>query len=238
MIIRKIFSVVLILGICNFGFTPVIARDFDVEPETLQEFLKTTEEIKIAYNWTEQPSAQGINSSIMLSAKTPVTLRATETIKSSEIKSGDTVSFAVHTDVVNSEGLVIISAGTPASAEIIFSKKKGLVGRPGVIQISNFHTTTINGTYVPLMATMQEEPESYMASYIILSVFVCPLFLFIPGKDAAINQGKTQIAYTSSAVFMDKTEVENHQKHVIKTVPVEIQHKKKYSYQNPDIIVE
>lgn len=236
--IKKIFSIFLILGFSCLGFQPVIARDFNIEPETLQEFLKTTEEIKIAYNWDEQPQRQSVNSAILLAARTPVTLRAVEDIKSSKIKSGDTVSFVVHYDVVNAEGMVIIKAGTPASAEIIFSKKRGIVGRPGVLQISNFHTTTVNGTYIPLMATMNDEPESYMASYIILSVFVCPVFLFIPGKDATINQGKTQVAYTNSHIYIDKSEIERFQNNIIQSAPLITKPTKRYSYQTPNITVE
>lgn len=199
--------ILVVFGV--FTFQPVLARDFSIEPETLQEFLKTTEEIKIAYSWDKQSTQRGLDSTVILPAGTPITVRALSTIKSSEIKSGDTVNFTVNSDVRTREGYVIVKAGTAVSAEIIFSKAKGKVGKSGNIQISNFHTTTIDGSYVPLSATLSSEPEDNLVTSILLSVFICPLFLLMEGEDAAIHAGKTQISYTHSDVYVNKNDLIN-----------------------------
>ena len=157
--LKKQIAVFMTIVLTMFCFQPVFAREFYIEPETLQEFLKTTEEIKVAYNWDNKMPSAGIDSTVILPAGTPITIRALSTVKSSEIKSGDSVNFTVHSDVRTKDGYIIIKAGTPVSAQIIFSKPKGKIGKSGNIQISNFHTTTVDGSYVALSATLSSEPE-------------------------------------------------------------------------------
>ena len=169
---KKITTFILIaFGILQFQ--PIFAKTFEIEEGTLQEFLKTTEDIKVAYNWTQVNTNRSLGQTIILPAGTPITIRSLSTIKSSEIKSGDIVKFTVNSDVKNREGYTIIKAGADVSAEIVFSKEKGKIGKSGILKISNFHTRAVDGSYIPLSATLSSEPEDNMVTSILLSVLSC-----------------------------------------------------------------
>ena len=137
-----------------------------------------------------------------IAAHTPIVIRCTETISTKDVVSGGEVNFAVVNDIKDSNGNILIKGGTPVTAQISFSKTKGMIGRSGEVTITDFHTTAVDGTYVPLSGSVSARPDDKMTMSIVLSVLICPLFLLIKGDDAQVPAGTTKTAYTISEVHI------------------------------------
>ena len=129
-------------------------------------------------------------------------MRCTETISTRDIVSGGEVNFAVVNDVKDASGNILIKAGSPVTAQISFVKTKGMIGRSGEVTVTDFHTTAVDGTYVPLSGSVSARPDDKMTLSIVLSVLVCPLFLLLKGDDAQVPAGTTKTAYTISEVHI------------------------------------
>lgn len=230
--IKKQITTLLLILFGMLQFQPMYSKTFDVSEESLQEFLKTTEDIKLTYNWSSYDTNRGFEQTVVLPSGTPVSLRALTTVKSSEIKSGDIIKFTVNSDVKTKDGYTVIKAGSDVSAEIIFSRENGKIGKSGMLQISNFHTKAADGSYIPLAATLSDNPDDEMIKSILLSVFICPLFLLMEGKEAVINAGRTQIAYTHSDIYINKNAlIKEKNKPQQRTNP-------QYSITTPNITIE
>ena len=174
-----------------------VEQDNKQNQETLKDFLKNTEKIDAKYTYPSMPSQQNSTPKVVLSAHTPVTLRNLYNISTDNIISGASVDFAVLTDVRDRFGNTIIKAGTPATAQIIFAKQTGdNLGKAGKLEISDFHTRTVDGRYVPLSGSISSQGEDRKVLSIVLSVLICPLFLLMDGDSAEIPAGATKTAYT------------------------------------------
>ena len=173
--------------------------------ETLKDFLKTTENITAAYVYPSMKLSSAEKGKTVLPAHTPVIMRCNETISTSDFVSGSSVSFTVVNDVKDAKGLVLIKAGTPVSAQVVFAKNKGMIGQSGKITISDFHTTAVDGTYIPLSCSISMAANSRMTTSIVLSVFICILFLLMQGEEASVAAGTTKTAYTAAETYIKAT---------------------------------
>ena len=77
-----------------------------------------------------------------------------------------------------------------------------MIGRSGEVTVTDFHTTAVDGTYVPLSGSVSARPDDKMTMSIVLSVLICPLFLLMKGEDAQVPAGSTKTAYTISEVHI------------------------------------
>ena len=77
----------------------------------------------------------------------------------------------------------------------------------GKLTISDFHTTAIDGTYIPLSGTVSSNPEDKMVLSIVLSVFVCPLFLLLKGGEGSLPAGKIKTAYTITDISVNTNRI-------------------------------
>lgn len=80
-----------------------------------------------------------------------------------------------------------------------------MMGKSGEITVSDFHTTAVDGTYIPLSATVSAKPDDKMVTSIVLSVHICPLFLLMKGEEAQLNSGATKTAYTVLDTYIKTT---------------------------------
>ena len=138
----------------------------------------------------------------VISAHTPIVIRCSETISTKDVVNGGEVNFSVVNDVKDSSGNILIKSGTPVTAQISFAKSKGLIGRSGEVTITDFHTTAVDGTYVPLSGSVSAKPDDSMVLSIVLSVLICPLFLLMKGDEAQVLVGTTKTAYTVADVYV------------------------------------
>ncbi len=205
MLIKKSISLVLLFIFTVFIASPLAVAEPSSPDISLAEFLKTTDEIKAGYAYPSiKLTSAGVGKAV-LKAHTPIVIRCTETISTKDIVNGGTVYFAVVADVKNSNGTTLIKAGTPVTAQISFSKNNGMIGRSGELTVSNFHTTAVDGSHVPLSGTLSSSPDDKMTLSIALSVIICPLFLLLKGDEARLHAGATKTAYTIVDTYIKTT---------------------------------
>ena len=201
--IKKTIASFLLLAFCSVFSAPTTGiATASTDTETLYDFIKNTKEITASYTYPSMKLAAAGAGKSTLAAHTPIIIRCTETISTRDIVSGGEVNFAVVNDVKDASGNILIKAGSPVTAQISFVKTKGMIGRSGEVTVTDFHTTAVDGTYVPLSGSVSARPDDKMTLSIVLSVLVCPLFLLLKGDDAQVPAGTTKTAYTISEVHI------------------------------------
>lgn len=204
MVIKKAISLLLIGSFLAIGASPLSAATSESQM-SLQEFLKTTEDISASYTYPSMTLAANASGKSTLAAHTPIMIRCEETITTKDVVSGSTVNFSVVSDVKDSSGNVLIKAGTAVTAQISFAKDKGMIGKSGQLTVSDFHTTAVDGTYIPLSGSVSANPDDKMTLSIVLSVLICPLFLLMKGEEARMTAGTTKTAYTIVETYINAT---------------------------------
>jgi hypothetical protein len=200
--IKKAVTSFLLVSFFTLFASPICAEVPQKKDQNLYEFLKNTEEVSAEYSYPSMKIASAEAGQVKLPAHTPIVIRCDETITTSNIVSGGTVKFSVVGDVRSNDGKVLTSSGTPVSATISFASQKGMIGKSGTVTINDFHTNTVDGSYVPLSSSVSANPDDKMTLSIVLSVLVCPLFLLMKGDDAQVPAGTTKTAYTVSDVYV------------------------------------
>ncbi len=148
-------------------------------------------------NFSSPISALAAN--LTIKEGTPVALRLEKSINSDTVYVGDPVDLVVARDVkVN--GKVVISQGTRTGGEVAFVEEKGLIGKPGKIMITVRSTTAVDGTEVPLRATVTREGKSKQTLAIILGIVLCLFILLMKGESAVIPAGYEIKAYVDYSV--------------------------------------
>ena len=185
--VKKIVASFLTLSFMSL-FTAPLSTEVSAQTDnmSLAEFLKTTDKIEASYSYPSMRISANETGKSKLSAQTPVIIASVEEISTENIKSGDVVNFKIANDVNDTNGNILIKAGTPVSAKITFVKSKLRIGRSGEITISDFNTKAVDGTYVPLSGTVSEKAHNKMTLSIVLSAVICPLFLLMRGKEAVL----------------------------------------------------
>ena len=174
----------------------------NLNEQTLYDFMKNTDEITGKYVYPSMKLTSSSSGKSVISAHTPIVIRCSETISTKDVVNGGEVNFSVVNDVKDSSGNILIKSGTPVTAQISFAKSKGLIGRSGEVTITDFHTTAVDGTYVPLSGSVSAKPDDSMVLSIVLSVLICPLFLLMKGDEAQVLVGTTKTAYTVADVYV------------------------------------
>lgn len=195
---KKILSLLMICSFIAISNTPLFADDIN---DSLHNFINTTENIQAKYEYPSMKLLVASEHKTTLSAHTPVVIINNSTISTQDIVSGDKVSFSVLNDVTDKNNKVLIKSGAPVEANILFEKTDRL-GKSGKITITDFHTTAVDGSYVPLSSTISVAPEDKEILSITLSVLICPLFMLMKGKHAQVPEGFTKTVYTFSDVYI------------------------------------
>jgi hypothetical protein len=171
--------------------------------DTLLDYLKQHPNATLEYVY---PKAQQVASAPVANAKTmplpsgmPVNIRILDTLSSQELAVGDTIRFSVLNDVIK-DGVVLIKAGSMGKATLSVAKKAGYIGRGGKVILSDFSVDAVDGTLIPLTATLQNEGDDKLVASVVLSVLLCPLFLLMKGEQAVLPAGTQKTVYTSAEV--------------------------------------
>lgn len=200
--LKKLISLGLVFSFLTLSVAPLSAET-PTGQESLYEFVKTTKNIKASYKYPSMKLVSNAPGKISLAPHTPIIIRCEETIRTKDVVSGGTVNFSVLNDVKSSNGTILIKAGAPVTAQISFARDKGMIGRSGELTVSDFHTTAVDGTYIPLSGSVSANPDDKMTLSIVLSVLICPLFLLMKGEDAQLPAGSTKTAYTITETFIN-----------------------------------
>ena len=205
--VKKIISSFLVISLMTFFVAPISAESSIKGKQNLYSFIKNTDKITARYAYPSMKLASASIGQEKLPAHTPIIIRCNETITTRDVVDGGTVNFSVLSDVKSQDGNILISAGTPVTATISFSSPKGMIGKSGTITINDFHTTAVDGSYIPLSSSISARPDDKLATSIVLSVLICPLFLLMKGEDAQVPAGTTKTAYTVSDAYVKVTKL-------------------------------
>ena len=201
--IKKSIASLLVVSFMSLFTTP-LSNGVSAESEqmSLADFIRTTDEVKASYSYPSMIASSNATGKSTLAAHTPIVIRCVDTITTKDIVSGGTVNFAVVADVKDGNGNILIRAGAPVTAQISFSKSKGMIGRSGEVTVTDFSTTAVDGTYIPLSGSVSARPDDKMTMSIVLSVLICPLFLLMKGEEAQVSAGTQKTAYTVTDVYI------------------------------------
>jgi len=139
---------------------------------------------------------------VKLANGTPVILRLTEEVSTKTKNVNEVVNFEVARDVTI-DGKIVIKSGTPATATVISSEQKGMVGKAGKIQLSLEATKTVDGQRVALRSIVTQGGKDEQATALAGGIICCPLFLLMKGKEATIATGTEVKAYTETDMTID-----------------------------------
>lgn len=201
--IKKTIASFLLVSMMSLVGSPLATTaQATTDNMSLYNFIKTTENVQASYKYPSMKLSANTADKVVLPAHTPIMIRCTETISTKDVVSGGTVNFAILSDVKDNNGNILIKAGTPVTAEITFAKAKGMIGKSGEVTVNDFHTTAVDGSYIPLSGSVSAKPDDKMTMSIVLSVLICPLFLLMKGDEAQVLRGTTKTAYTVSDVYI------------------------------------
>lgn len=197
---KKLISLLLIISLITF----YLSSKTNAQDESLYSFLSSNKNINAYFVYPSYTAADDKTGKSHLAAHYPVIIRNINPINTKSINSGDTVFFSTVKDIKDESGNILILKGSTVSATIFFTKK-GFIGKSAELSISDFHTIAVDGTYIPLSSTIAVNPDDKMVASIVLSLFICPLFLLMKGKDAELPAMTTKTIYTMYDTYI-KTE--------------------------------
>lgn len=198
---KKSIASLLVCLLAFWHFMPCVQANAQ-KADNLYNFIKDKKEVLVRFDYPSYKIAAAASENprqVTLPAGTPVIIKNLDTINSSAITTGSTVSFTVVQDV-KVDNKVVIKAGSIADAQISYNKRKNYAGIAGEVVVSDFSVHAVDGTYVPLRATLSARGEDKVGLSVGLGFFLCFLFLLIKGEDAVIPAGTTKTVYSMSDI--------------------------------------
>jgi len=142
---------------------------------------------------------------------TPIKLRLSQTMSSSDAKTGQEVPFEVVEDV-KVDDVVVLPKGATAIGTVTEANPKKSMGRGGKLNISISYARLANQEKAALRATQENKGGGHvgamtgaMVATAIVFFPAAPLFLFVHGKDITIPQGTEITAFVDGDMHLDMT---------------------------------
>jgi hypothetical protein len=140
---------------------------------------------------------------------TPVKLRLSQTISSSDAKVGQEIPFEVIEDV-KVEDVVVLPKGATAIGTVTEANPKKSMGRGGKLNMSITYARLADQEKATLRAVKDSKGGGHvgamtgaMVATSIVFFPAAPLFLFIHGKDITIPQGTEVTAFVQGDMHLD-----------------------------------
>lgn len=148
--------------------------------------------------------AQKLNSKkIELSSGTKIKLELAEELSSKKAEEGDEVVYFVAEDVVTPNKETLIKKGARAIGKVTEAKRARTLGRKGKLEFTVEEVEAVDGTKVPLRATVNKDGKSRGATMVAVTALVSVFGLFIKGKNVTIKQGTVVDAYVDDSVVIE-----------------------------------
>ena len=142
---------------------------------------------------------------------TPVKLRLSQTISSSNTRVGQEIPFEVVEDI-SVDQVVVLPKGATAIATVTTAEHKKTMGRAGKLDISISYARLKDQEKVALRAIQENKGGGHVGATtgaVVATAIVffpaAPLFLFIHGKDVTIPQGTEITAFVEGDMHLDMT---------------------------------
>jgi PEGA domain len=140
---------------------------------------------------------------------TPVKLRLSQSISSSDAKVGQEVPFEVVEDV-KVDDAIVLAKGATAIANVTEADHKKSMGRAGKLNIVISYARLADNEKISLRAVKEAKGGGHvgamtgaMVATSIVFFPAAPLFLFIHGKDITIPQGTEITAFVEGNMHLD-----------------------------------
>ncbi len=133
------------------------------------------------------------NDTITIPEGTEVRIRFNEKLSSETSIEGDVFSIQVEDDV-ELDGKTVILAGSRGKGEVTSARKKGFVGKAGELNICLTHIK-VGDKKVRIRANKSKVGDSKLGTSVALTLILGPLGLLKRGKDIAITEGQTILAF-------------------------------------------
>ncbi|HZQ55490.1 MAG TPA: hypothetical protein VFB14_25050 [Bryobacteraceae bacterium] len=150
---------------------------------------------------------------LVLHDGTPVRLRLTRNLSSSDTVAGTNVDFDVIEDVKVAD-LIVIARGAKAIGTITDAEHKKRVARGGKVNVTIDFARLVNGDKVALRAVKEASGGGHtggMTAGMVATAVVfwpaAPFFLFMHGKDANIPEGTEITAFTQGELKLDRAKL-------------------------------
>jgi hypothetical protein len=161
------------------------------------------------------PAPQSINpasppESLLLPDGTPVKMRLTHNVSSTQAKVGDTVEFEVLSDV-SVGNCLLVKRGTLATGTVVLAEKKKMMARGGRLGITVDSVSLLGGGTVALRGA--QEKGAGHANFVAMTagmiatavVFLpaTPVFLLMHGSEVTIPKGTAITAFVEGDIKLD-----------------------------------
>jgi len=148
-------------------------------------------------------------SRVTLKASTPVQLRFTRAIASSQVIAGDKVDLEVTADV-RVGNLIVIPKYSLAQAIVTIAQAKRTMARGGYMELKIETVRLGNGETAPLRMTEDVKGGGHkgtmIAGMVVVGIVDSPaaqLFMYVQGKDAVIPRNAEVTAYVNGDDLLD-----------------------------------
>jgi hypothetical protein len=143
---------------------------------------------------------KAIPAMLVLPEGTDVPLAFDEDISSKTAAEGDSVAFVLADDIKVGD-VVVAKAGGKAFGEVTNSKKSGMMGKAGELNI-RLDYLKVGNVKVHLRGAKGKEGESGTTGAIVLTVLFGPIGLIKHGKNVDIKKGSSLKVYVSEDVSL------------------------------------
>ena len=132
---------------------------------------------------------------VVLPADTEIHLQLAETISSHTAKAGEIVRFRTVGDTTL-KGILVVPDGTEADGVVLDVKRKGYLGRPGLLDIGIKFLRMDHGVRVPLDGAIEQDGEGHISRTRLLAGAGAALF---PTANIVLTEGTPMTAYVDQA---------------------------------------
>lgn len=140
-----------------------------------------------------------------LNPEISVKLILLEKQRSGDSKRYSRVNYKVDEDVTDKDGNVLIRKGTPAYGTVLSSRRSGMLGRRGILDISVDYTTAIDGQKVNLRANKARSGSGNKGLITAGALLVAWPLAFCKGSNVSIDAGTTFVAYVNDSLNVKTT---------------------------------
>lgn len=140
---------------------------------------------------------------VVLREGTPVNLKFAQSLSSKTAGEDDPVNFVVAEDLVV-DGFVVAKAGTFATGSVSHSKRAGMLGKAGELNIRLSHLKC-GDRRIKLRGSQGKEGQGKEGTTVALTVLFGPIGLIKHGKNVEIKEGAPLVAYVDEDYALPRT---------------------------------
>lgn len=144
-----------------------------------------------------------------LNPEISVKLILLEKQRSGDSKRYSRVNYKVDEDVTDKNGNILIRKGTPAYGTVLSSRRSGMLGRRGILDISVDYTTAVDGQKVNLRANKARSGSGNKGLITAGALLVAWPLAFCKGSNVSIDAGTTFVAYVNDSLNVKTATEEN-----------------------------